>query len=130
MSWAVDRAAIKSAIEGLSGYIIIPENKEPENAPGSHTNKAYSIRLQGSEDSTMFTGSAIIYVHSVEVLVRYLVVDDTIRATNESLFLTLQNTLSALASFINFNSEPSLEVIDNKYLVGTLDFQYGVGTNT
>ena len=87
MSWATDRAAIKSAIEGLTGYIIIPENKEPEDAPGSHTHRAYSIRYQNSYDSTMYTGGAMIYVHSVEVRVKYLGVDDTIRATNERLFL-------------------------------------------
>ncbi len=91
MSWAVDRAAIKSAIDGLTGYIIIPENKEPEEAPGTHPHKAYSLKLKGITDPVMYTGGSVVYSHSVEVLVKYLGVDDTIMVANESLFLTLQN---------------------------------------
>ena len=41
----------------------------------------------------------------------------------------LIGTIAALTSFINFNSEPTLEPIDNKHLIGTLDFQFGIGTN-
>jgi len=130
MSWAADRATIKTAIEGLTGYIIIPENKKPEDAPGTHPHRAFSIALTGVDDPVMHTGRALVYVHSVEVLVKYLGVDDTIQATNESLFLTLQNTISALTGFINFNSEPTLEPMDNKHLLGTLDFQFGVDCNS
>ena len=130
MSWAVDRAAIKSAIDGLTSYIIIPENKEPEEAPGTHPHRAYSLKLKGITDPVMYTGGNVVYTHSVEVLVKYLGVDDTIMVTNESLFLTLQNTISALTSFIGFNSDPSLEVMDEKHLIGTLDFQYGIDCNS
>lgn len=130
MAWSTDRATIKAAIDGLSGYIIIPENKDPEDAPGTHNHRAYSLKLKGVEDTTMYTNSALIYVRSVEILVKYNGVDDTIMVTNEGLFDTLIGTIAALAGFINFNSEPTLEPMDNKHLLGTLDFQFGVGTNT
>ena len=50
MSWAADRVTIKAAIDGLSGYIIIPQNKEPEDAPGTHNHRAYSLKLKGVAD--------------------------------------------------------------------------------
>jgi len=130
MSWATDRATIKAAINGLSGYIIIPENKDPEEAPGTHSHKAYSIGLVGIADPTMYAGGNVTYSHTVEVLVKYLGVDDTIQATNESLFLTLQNTISALTGFKGFNSDPALEPMDNKHLLGTVDFEFGIDCNS
>ena len=128
-TWSTDRATIKTAVDGLTDYIIIPENEDPEEAPASHNDKAYSLKLSGIEDSTMHTSSKMIYVRSVMLKVKYNGVDDAIMVTNEGLFDTLIGTIAALTSFINFNSEPTLEPIDNKHLLGTLDFQFGIGTN-
>jgi len=128
-SWSTDRTTIKAAIDGLTGYIIIPQNRDPEDAPGTHNHRAYSLKLKGINDSVMHTSSKLIYVRSVEVLVKYNGVDDTIMVTNEGLFDTLIGTIAALTGFINFNSEPTLEPMDNKHLLGTVEFQFGVGTN-
>jgi hypothetical protein len=128
-AWSTDRATIKTAIDGLTGYIIIPQNRDPEDSPGTHNHRAYSLKLKGVEDSTMHTNSKLIYTRSVEVLVKYLGVDDTIMVTNEGLFDTLVGTIAALTSFISFNSEPTLEVMDDKHLLGTVSFQFGISTN-
>ena len=128
-SWSTDRTTIKAAIDGLTGYIIIPQNRDPEDAPGTHNHRAYSLKLKGINDPVMHTSSKLIYVRSVEVLVKYNGVDDTIMVTNEGLFDTLIGTIAALTGFINFNSEPTLEPMDNKHLLGTVEFQFGVGTN-
>lgn len=128
-TWSDDRTTIKAAVDGLTDYIIIPENEDPENAPGTHPYKAYSLKLSGHSDSVMHTGSNMVYVRSVMLKVIYNNVDDTIMVTNEGLFDTLVNTITALTSFINHNSEPTLEALDNQHLLGTLDFQFGVGTN-
>ena len=128
-SWSTDRTTIKAAIDGLTGYIIIPQNRDPEDAPGTHNHRAYSLKLKGINDPVMHTSSKLIYVRSVEILVKYNGVDDTIMVTNEGLFDTLIGTIAALTGFINFNSEPTLEPMDNKHLLGTVEFQFGVGTN-
>ena len=128
-SWSTDRTTIKAAIDGLTGYIIIPQNRDPEDAPGTHNHRAYSLKLKGINDPVMHTSSKLIYVRSVEILVKYNGVDDTIMVTNEGLFDTLIGTMAALTGFINFNSEPTLEPMDNKHLLGTVEFQFGVGTN-
>ena len=128
-TWSADRTTIKNAIDGLTGYIIIPQNRDPEDAPGTHNHKAYSLKLKGIDDPVMHTGSNLVNVRAVEIKVKYNGVDETIMATNEGLFDTLIGTIAGLTGFINFNSEPTLEIIDDKHLLGTLDFQFGVGDN-
>lgn len=128
--WSDDRTTIKAAVDGLAGYIIIPENEDPEDSPATHSHKAYSLRFDGHYDSTMHTNSAMVYVRTVILKVIYIVKDDTQLVIAEGLFDTLVNTITALTGFINHNTEPKPELADNQHLLGTLDFQFGVGINS
>ena len=129
MSWATNRATLKAAIVAL-GYQIIPENKEIEERPATANHKWFTMLMAGMEDVEMFTSNKIIYAHPVMVRVVYRGLDDTQLATNETLFITLNKTISALTDFKNYNTEPTLEKLDNKHLIGELDFQFVIDCNS
>ena len=127
MSWAINKAAL---IAGLpAGYRRIPKNKEPEETPESHSHIAYSLKLKALADVEMFTANKINFGHSVKMRIIYRNIDNTQLDTNESLFITLIKTISSLTNFKNFDTEPTLEDLDEQHLLGELDFQFGIDTN-
>ena len=127
MSWSTNKTAL---IAGLpSGYRRIPQNKEPEETLESHNHKAYSLKLKALADVEMHTSNKISFGHSLKMRIIYRGVDGSLLDTNESLFITLIKTISTLTDFKNFNTEPTLEDLDEQHLLGELDFQFGIDTN-
>lgn len=127
MGWSADYTTITGTL--MSGYQIIPENKEPE-AAGDMANKVYSIKRTGLGTIVLTTNNGMEYVYKVMIRIRYKHNDESQRLANEILFDTLCETFASNASFENWLSEPSIEKLTNKYSIAQMELLYGQDTNT
>ncbi len=129
MSWTTDRATIVSGLP--SGYVLIPENREPdsEDRSASHNHKAYSLKLRGVVDSEFLSSDIMNYSHLAVMRVIYKAVDGTQLITNEGLAMTLMQTISAISGFHSFAEDPTIEELDTKHIIFNLAFHFGQDDN-
>ena len=127
MAWSTDRSALKTAIENLS-YKLAPENKDVRDLKNLQ-NKIFSIRFIGLGSVELMTASKINYSHAVEIELGYVHNDDTQKATNETNFITIIETIAALSAFENFTEIPKFEKLDDKHSVGRILMHFGMDNN-
>ena len=126
MSWSADRTTIVTAITTAnSSYALIPENKEPETTAGVLNHLFYSLKLLGIGTANEHSSNIISFSHHVVLKAVYVGVDSTIRITNEGLFMTLVKEIGKTGSFVGFVSDPTIEDIDDKHQMGTIEFLFG-----
>jgi hypothetical protein len=127
MSWTADRTTI---VNGLpAGYVVIPENNEPETMTAAQNHKYYSLKLVGVADQDYQASDVFYYSHLVKMRVLYRAVDGTQLITNEGLAMTLMQTISGIAGFHMFEGDPFITELDNKHIVFEMVFHFGNDDN-
>ena len=126
MAWSNDRTTIVSAITTAnSNYSLIPGNEEPETTAATLNHLYYSLKLIGVGTVNEHSSNIISFSHQVMLKTIYVGVDSTIRITNEGLFITLIKQIGKTGSFVGFVNDPTIEDLDDKHLMGTIEFLFG-----
>jgi len=131
MSWTTEKAAIKSAITGISrtpAYRLIPEILDLEQAPESYRNGGFVIKPIGSNNPSNITSSKFITTDVAQVDVSYLCNNDTERDTAFDDFLTVESTIKAISGFSGYYTIRTFERVKDHqfYFKGTLRFYIGI----